>query len=62
MDTFNDFYNRFIASEYGINILNYLFFIAAFFVIILVGVWVILLKHNKKNGNDANTRNYINDG
>lgn len=45
MDDFNDFYNRFIASYYGVNVLNSLFFIAAFFAIILFGIFCILLQY-----------------
>lgn len=59
MDSFNDFYNRFVAGTYGVNILNYLFFLAAFFAIILFGVFVILLKFKPvaqpENGHSQST-------
>lgn len=51
MDDFNDFYNRFIASQYGVNVLNYLFFIAAFFVVILFGVLIVLVRTQKDDTN-----------
>ena len=54
MDNFNDFYNRFIASQYGVNVLNYLFFITAFFSIILYAVLGILITYQNKNG-DVNS-------
>lgn len=44
MDDFNDYYNRFVSSTYGFNVLTYLVFLAAFFVIILFGVLTLLLK------------------
>lgn len=47
MDDFNDYYNRFVASTYGRNVLNYLFFISAFFVFILTAVILILLNDRK---------------
>lgn len=49
MDDFNDFYNRFIASHYGVNVLSYLFFITAFFSLILYLVLGILIRYQNKD-------------
>lgn len=45
MDNFNDFYNHFVASYYGSNVISYIFFVTVFFVVILFGVVVVLLKY-----------------
>lgn len=58
MDSFDDFYNRFITSQYGANILNYLFFLTAFFSIILYAVLGILVKYSNKNGDVSTTVDY----
>lgn len=44
MDDFNDFYNRFVASTYGSNVLGYLFFLTAFFVIVLWAIVIVLIR------------------
>lgn len=54
MDDFNDFYNRFIANQYGVNVLNYLFFIAAFFVTILSGLLIVLVLFKPQNDINVN--------
>lgn len=56
MDNFNDFYNRFVVSTYGTNVLNYLFFLAVFFTLILFGVCVILLRFGPRD--NVNRMNY----
>lgn len=53
MDNFNDFYNRFIISNYGVNILSYLFFITVFFIIILFAIVTILWKNTKNDSKDG---------
>lgn len=47
MDTFNDHYNRFVANVYGVNVLNFVFFIAVFFIVILSGLVIILLNYGR---------------
>lgn len=47
MDNFDDYYNRFVANTYGVNVLSYLFFLAVFFILILFGTVFILLKGTK---------------
>lgn len=49
MESFNDFYNRFILNTYGVNILNYVFFLSFFFFVILFGIIFILLITNRGN-------------
>lgn len=58
MDDFNDFYNRFVVDTYGVNVLNYLFFLAAFFISILFGVIFILLKYKDAGQNGKRNGNY----
>lgn len=54
MDNFDDYYNRFIAATYGVNILNYTFFLSVFFVIILIGVVLTLIGFKATSTADQN--------
>lgn len=48
MDNFNDFYNKFIVAQYGVNILNYSFFLAVFFGLVAVAILLTLLKYKNQ--------------
>lgn len=60
MDNFDNYYNRFIAARYGVNILNYTFFLSAFFVMILIGIVITLfgLTIIDKQNDDINDNRY----